>query len=65
VNKVKKSTLPTVSKRLAEILAIALAYVATAKLGFLVAIPPGNVTPVGRPPVSRSPPRLCLDIAAG
>jgi integral membrane sensor domain MASE1 len=49
VNKVKKSTLPTVSKRLAEILAIALAYVATAKLGFLVAIPPGNVTPVWPP----------------
>ena len=49
MNKVKKSTLPTVSKRLAEILAIALAYVATAKLGFLVAIPPGNVTSVWPP----------------
>ena len=49
MNKVKKSTLPTVSKRLVEILAIALAYVATAKLGFLVAIPPGNVTSVWPP----------------
>jgi integral membrane sensor domain MASE1 len=49
VNKVKKSALLTVSKRLAEISAIALAYVATARLGFLVAIPPGNVTPVWPP----------------
>ncbi|MGH8594461.1 MAG: EAL domain-containing protein [Gammaproteobacteria bacterium] len=39
----------TVAKRLLEMLAIALAYIATAKLGFMLAIPPGNVTPVWPP----------------
>ncbi|MGH8644162.1 MAG: EAL domain-containing protein [Gammaproteobacteria bacterium] len=45
----KSIALPILGKRLIEALAIALAYVATAKLGFLVAIPPGNVTPVWPP----------------
>ena len=49
MNTVKDTALLTVSQRLAETLAIALAYVSTAALGFVVAIPPGNVTPVWPP----------------
>ncbi|MFH0341934.1 MAG: MASE1 domain-containing protein [Chromatiales bacterium] len=42
-------SLGTISKRLVEALAIAIVYIATAQLGFLVAIPPGNVTVVWPP----------------
>ncbi|MGH8508662.1 MAG: diguanylate cyclase domain-containing protein [Gammaproteobacteria bacterium] len=39
----------TASQHLTETLAIALAYISTAVVGFAVAIPPGNVTPVWPP----------------
>lgn len=39
----------TTAKRLAEIVAVAVLYIATAKLGFLLAIAPGNVTAVWPP----------------
>ena len=42
-------SLGNISKRLVEALAIAIVYIATAQLGFLVAIPPGNVTVVWPP----------------
>ena len=42
-------SLGTIGKRLVETLAIAIVYIATAQLGFLVAIPPGNVTVVWPP----------------
>ena len=42
-------SLGDISKRLVEALAIAIVYIATAQLGFLVAIPPGNVTVVWPP----------------
>jgi diguanylate cyclase (GGDEF)-like protein/PAS domain S-box-containing protein len=38
-----------IGKRLVEALAIAIVYIATAQLGFLAAIPPGNVTVVWPP----------------
>ena len=42
-------SLGNISKRLVEALAIAIVYIATAQLGFLVAIPPGNVTVIWPP----------------
>ncbi len=45
----KTSAWRTLGKRLVEMLAIAITYLASAQLGFLVAIPPGNVTPVWPP----------------
>ena len=42
-------SLGTIGKRLVETLAIAIVYIASAQLGFLVAIPPGNVTVVWPP----------------